>query len=62
MSYNEVELELIILSKKYFYYFFQEIIVFVDTPNKKLFCRLCGRVFKDPVIVSCGVSILVSNT
>ena len=35
---------------------FQEILVFVDTPNKKLFCRLCGRVFKDPVIVSCGVS------
>ena len=36
---------------------FQEILVFVDAPNKKLCCRLCDRVFKDPVIVSCGVSI-----
>ena len=35
--------------------------MFVDTPNKKLCCRLCGRVFKDPVIVSCGVSITVDN-
>jgi len=35
---------------------FQEILVFVDSPNKKLFCRLCGKVFKDPVIVTCGVS------
>lgn len=32
----------------------EEILVFVEAPNKKLFCRLCGRVFKDPVIVSCG--------
>ncbi|KAK7003570.1 E3 ubiquitin-protein ligase TRAF7-like isoform X1, partial [Biomphalaria glabrata] len=31
-----------------------EVIVFVDSPNKKLFCRLCDQVFKDPVIVSCG--------
>lgn len=31
-----------------------EIIVFQGEANKKLFCRLCNRVFKDPVIVSCG--------
>ncbi|CAL1526297.1 unnamed protein product [Lymnaea stagnalis] len=31
-----------------------EVLVFVDSPNRKLFCRLCERVFKDPVIVSCG--------
>ncbi|XP_059145102.1 E3 ubiquitin-protein ligase TRAF7-like isoform X2 [Physella acuta] len=31
-----------------------EVLVFVDSPNKKLYCRLCDSVFKDPVIVSCG--------
>ncbi|CAI9726795.1 E3 ubiquitin-protein ligase TRAF7-like [Octopus vulgaris] len=31
-----------------------DIIVFQEEANKKLFCRLCDRVFKDPVIVSCG--------
>ena len=34
--------------------------MFVDSPNKKLFCRLCNEIFKDPVIVSCGVSIYVN--
>lgn len=32
----------------------EKVIVFVDVPNKKLFCRLCSHVFKDPVIVTCG--------
>ncbi|KAH3863915.1 hypothetical protein DPMN_026921, partial [Dreissena polymorpha] len=32
----------------------EEIIVFVELPNKKLLCRLCGKVYKDPVIVTCG--------
>ena len=30
--------------------------MFVEPPNKKLFCRLCDRVFSNPVIVECGVS------
>lgn len=34
----------------------QEHYIFIEQPNKKLFCALCNRVFKDPVIVSCGVS------
>ena len=29
--------------------------IFVDTPNEKLFCSLCDSVFTDPVIVRCGV-------
>ncbi|CAC5419906.1 TRAF7 [Mytilus coruscus] len=32
----------------------EDICVFVDEPNKKLFCKLCNQVFRDPVIVSCG--------
>ncbi|XP_076443202.1 E3 ubiquitin-protein ligase TRAF7-like [Babylonia areolata] len=32
----------------------QEIQLFVEPPNKKLFCRLCDRVFSNPVIVECG--------
>lgn len=32
----------------------EDIIVFVDPPSKKLFCRICEKVFTDPVIVQCG--------
>lgn len=32
----------------------EEILVFTETPNKMLCCPLCGKVFKDPVICSCG--------
>uniref|UniRef100_A0AAU6MX40 Tumor necrosis factor receptor-related factor 7 n=1 Tax=Argopecten irradians TaxID=31199 RepID=A0AAU6MX40_ARGIR len=32
----------------------EEITVFVEPPNKKLYCRLCQTVFKEPVIVACG--------
>ncbi|KAL5017981.1 hypothetical protein ScPMuIL_003703 [Solemya velum] len=32
----------------------EEVLVFVDPPNRKLYCRLCQRVYKEPVIVSCG--------
>lgn len=32
--------------------------LFVDEPSSKLFCTLCQRVFKDPVITSCGVRIM----
>ncbi|KAL4230818.1 E3 ubiquitin-protein ligase traf7 [Mactra antiquata] len=32
----------------------EKILVFVDPPNKTLFCRLCNKVFNDPVIVTCG--------
>ncbi|RUS79841.1 hypothetical protein EGW08_012405 [Elysia chlorotica] len=32
----------------------EEVLVFVESANKKLFCKLCNKVFKDPVIVSCG--------
>ena len=31
--------------------------LFVDEPSSKLFCILCQRVFKDPVITSCGVRL-----
>ncbi|XP_050403849.1 E3 ubiquitin-protein ligase TRAF7 [Patella vulgata] len=30
------------------------ILVFVDPPNKTLLCKLCNKIFRDPVIVSCG--------
>lgn len=33
----------------------QDMVLFVDPPNKKLYCPLCKSVFTDPVIVSCGV-------
>ncbi|KAK3090371.1 hypothetical protein FSP39_011288, partial [Pinctada imbricata] len=33
-----------------------DIRVFVEQPSMKLFCKLCNVVFKDPVIVACGVS------
>ena len=49
--------QLTVKYEKIYLMIFQEILVFVDAPNKKLCCRLCDRVFKDPVIVSCGVSI-----
>ncbi|CAD5123430.1 DgyrCDS11780 [Dimorphilus gyrociliatus] len=29
-------------------------IIFVESPSKRLFCNLCGNVFTEPVIVSCG--------
>ncbi|XP_005096532.1 E3 ubiquitin-protein ligase TRAF7 isoform X2 [Aplysia californica] len=32
----------------------EEVLVFVEPPNKKLFCRICDQVFRDPVIVACG--------
>ncbi|XP_041363927.1 E3 ubiquitin-protein ligase TRAF7-like [Gigantopelta aegis] len=32
----------------------EDILVFVEAPNKKLICRLCEKIFKNPVIVSCG--------
>lgn len=32
--------------------------LFVDEPSSKLFCTLCQRVFKDPIITSCGVRIM----
>eukprot|EP00794_Sanderia_malayensis_P008900 gene8900-9851_t len=31
-----------------------EVTVFVEPVSKKLLCMLCGKVFKDPVITSCG--------
>ncbi|XP_064610459.1 LOW QUALITY PROTEIN: E3 ubiquitin-protein ligase TRAF7-like [Liolophura sinensis] len=31
-----------------------EILVFVEPPNKQLFCALCNRIFKDPAITACG--------
>ena len=34
--------------------------LFVDEPSSKLFCILCQRVFKDPVITSCGVRLVLS--
>ncbi|KAK3737769.1 hypothetical protein QZH41_012206, partial [Actinostola sp. cb2023] len=33
-----------------------EVLLFVEEPSSKLFCPLCQRVFKEPVITSCGVS------
>jgi len=32
----------------------KEITLFVEPVSKKLLCMLCGNVFKDPIIVSCG--------
>lgn len=32
----------------------EAVVLFVDEPSSKLFCTLCHRVFKDPVITSCG--------
>ncbi|XP_025081950.1 E3 ubiquitin-protein ligase TRAF7-like [Pomacea canaliculata] len=32
----------------------EEIQVFVDTPSKILFCRLCNKIFTNPVITACG--------
>ncbi|XP_077979630.1 E3 ubiquitin-protein ligase TRAF7-like isoform X2 [Glandiceps talaboti] len=32
----------------------KEILVFTEPPNKKLFCLLCRKVYKDPVITQCG--------
>ena len=31
-----------------------EVLMFVEPPNRKLFCRICDQVFRDPVIVQCG--------
>ena len=38
------------------FYFQLDQLVFIEPPNKKLYCALCNHVSKDPVIVSCGVS------
>jgi len=35
----------------------QDVLLFVDKPNSRLYCLLCKKVFKEPVIVSCGVCI-----
>ena len=32
----------------------EEVLIFVEPPNRKLFCRICDKVFRDPVIVQCG--------
>lgn len=32
----------------------EEILVFLEPPNSMLFCPLCKKVFKDPVIAPCG--------
>ncbi|XP_013417562.1 E3 ubiquitin-protein ligase TRAF7-like [Lingula anatina] len=32
----------------------EEVLVFVEPPNKKLCCPICGKVFKEPVITGCG--------
>ncbi|XP_071493259.1 uncharacterized protein [Diadema antillarum] len=34
-----------------------EALVFVEPPNRTLFCLLCRSVFQDPVITQCGVSV-----
>ncbi|XP_020916400.1 E3 ubiquitin-protein ligase TRAF7 isoform X2 [Exaiptasia diaphana] len=31
-----------------------EVVLFVEEPSTKLFCPVCQRVFKEPVIASCG--------
>ena len=31
----------------------------MEEPSSKLSCTLCQRVFKDPVITSCGVRLLL---
>jgi len=36
----------------------QDVVVFVEKPNARLFCLLCKNVFKEPVIVSCGVRVV----
>ena len=33
-----------------------EALVFVEAPNRTLYCLLCRSVFQDPVITQCGVS------
>ena len=45
-----------------FIVYLQDMVLFVDPPSKKLYCPLCNSVFADPVIVSCGVSILKPST
>nr|XP_006823995.1 PREDICTED: E3 ubiquitin-protein ligase TRAF7-like [Saccoglossus kowalevskii] len=32
----------------------KELLVFTEPPNKKLYCILCKKVYKDPVITQCG--------
>lgn len=32
----------------------EAVVLFVEEPSSKLYCILCQRVFKDPVITSCG--------
>lgn len=39
----------------------QAVVLFVDEPSSKLFCILCQRVFKDPVITSCGVRLVFAS-
>lgn len=36
--------------------------VFCEEVSRKLLCMLCHKVFKDPVIASCGVSYLIGIT
>ncbi|XP_071814542.1 E3 ubiquitin-protein ligase TRAF7-like isoform X3 [Apostichopus japonicus] len=31
-----------------------DILVFIDEPNSKLYCLLCKKIFRDPVITQCG--------
>lgn len=38
----------------------QEPQVFAEQPSVKLCCQLCCNVFKDPVITTCGVSLLLT--
>lgn len=39
------------------YFIFQDIMVFVEPPSKSLFCKMCNKVYKDPVMVTCGVCL-----
>ena len=39
--------------------FQKEVTLFVHPVSKKLLCMLCGNVFKEPIIASCGVSRLL---
>lgn len=34
----------------------EDIMVFVEPPSKSLFCKMCNKVYKDPVMVTCGHS------
>ena len=34
----------------------QDALVFTEPPSKKLYCLLCSKIFRDPMITRCGVS------